>query len=177
MPATCLWLWLVLPDAPLVAQESLCGKINQEGKLSIKARDWERADELCNCNGLQRLEMKKVPLLHLPPCFDQLQELQHLDLSKSNLVRFPPEVLRMESLQYLSLAHTRIQLLPDEIADMPALRHLDLRGTGVEDLPADLQHLEVIDMRLILLSKVEQDELRARFPNTQIFLSSPCHCH
>lgn len=83
----------------------------------------------------------------------------------------------MYELEHISIANTKINYLPDEIADLPNLQTLDLSGTGIEALPYGLDHLKTIDMRLIMLSKLEQDELRQRFPNVQIFFSSPCHCH
>jgi Leucine-rich repeat (LRR) protein len=156
---------------------SPCGQLSDEGVLKLKPKDWERTSELCDCSGLIALSLRKSPLLKLPPCIVDLQQMRSLDLSKSAMATFPIELTQLYGLEEISIANTTIAFLPDEVADLPNLRVLDLRGTGIEDLPYGLDHLERIDMRLIMLSKAEQDELRARFPNTQIFFSSPCHCH
>lgn len=151
--------------------------MDAEGTLRVKPKQWEQLEEVCECVQVNHLELKKLPLIKLPPCLAHLQEIRSLDLSKTGLVTFPEVVLEMYSLEHLSIAHTGISYLPDEIADLPNLKTLDLRGTGIEVLPYGLEFLEMIDMRLIMISKAEQDTLRSRLPNTDIFLSSPCHCH
>lgn len=177
--ASCCWIQCILISilSLTAAAQSLCDKVDDEGVLRVKPKQWERLDEVCECTHLIQLELKKLPLLKLPPCLANLQEIRSLDLTKTGLVTFPKVVLEMYSLEHLSIAHTGISFLPDEIADLPNLKTLDLRGTGVEVLPHGLEYLEMIDMRLIMISKAEQDTLRAQFPNTDIFLSSPCHCH
>lgn len=161
----------------LLAQQSLCGQVDEGGHLKLKPSQVELLEALCDCTGVLSVELKKLPLIKLPACFNQLLDLRKLDLSRTGLATFPMAICEMYTLEHLSIAHTDIVYLPDEIADLPNLQYLDLRGTGIEDLPHGLEHLHTIDMRLIMLSKLEQDDLRSRFPNTKIFFSSPCHCH
>lgn len=170
-------LCLTSTSAAFAQSNDLCERIDQEGTLKLKPKEWVHTEQLCACGGILSLSMKKSKLLKLPECFADIQGMRSLDLSKSALVSFPMAITQMYELEHISIANTGINFLPDEIADLPNLQTLDLRGTGIEALPHGLDHLKTIDMRLIMLSKLEQDELRDRFPNVQIFFSSPCHCH
>ena len=161
----------------LCAQSDICESIKEDGSLKVKSGQWERIDELCDCAGLIELNLRKSRAVKLPDCFENLADLRGLDLTKSALATFPPVVAKMYGLRHLSIAHTDIHFLPDEVADLIELKTLDLRGTKIEALPDGLDFLEKIDMRLIMMSKLEQDEIRVRFPETEIYFSSPCHCH
>lgn len=177
--AICLTAILCLPglNAAFAQSSDLCDRIDEEGVLKLKPKEWALTEQICECSGISTLSMKKSQLLKLPECFDRIQGLRSIDLSKSALTTFPMALTQMYELEHISIANTGINYLPDEIADLPNLQTLDLRGTGIEALPHGLDHLKTIDMRLIMLSKLEQDKLRERFPNVQIFFSSPCHCH
>ncbi|MCA1750594.1 MAG: leucine-rich repeat domain-containing protein [Cryomorphaceae bacterium] len=170
-------LTLISAVSFLSAQPDICETVKDDGSLKVKPKQWERLDEVCKCTGVKELNLKKSPALKLPECFEDLVNLRTLDLSKSALATFPSVVTKMYSIEHLSLAHTDIHFLPDEVADLVGLKTLDLRGTKIEALPEGLNFLEKIDMRLIMMSKLEQDEIRARFPRTEIFFSSPCHCN
>lgn len=155
----------------------VCDWADEDGVLKLKPKHADRLEEVCACENVRVLILKKTPLLKLPECLAEMQNLRSLDLTKAALQRFPDVIFRMYSLEHLSLAHTKIEYLPDEAADLINLKSIDLRGTGVEVLPDGFDFVKTVDMRLIMLSKKEQDELRARFPRTEIYLSSPCHCH
>ncbi len=156
---------------------SLCDRIDEEGQLKLRKASYEELEALCSCATLRSLELRKCQAAKLPPCFAEMEQLRHLDLSKAVLPTFPMVVCQMYGLEHLSLAHTSIAYLPEEVADLPQLRHLDLRATEIESLPTGLGHLEVIDFRLRRISKRDQEEIRAQYPDISIFFSSPCHCN
>lgn len=169
---------LTLISLPSSAEGTdICDWADDDGVLKLKPKHTHRLEEVCACENIRVLILKKTPLIKLPECLANMTNLRSLDLTKGAPQRFPEVISRMYTLEHLSLAHTKIEYLPDEVADLINLKSLDLRGTGVEVLPAGLDFVETVDMRLIMLSKGDQDELRAMFPHTEIYLSSPCHCH
>lgn len=170
-------LTLISAASFLSAQPGICESVKDDGSLKVKPKQWESLGDLCECVDVKELRLKKSPALKLPECFEDLVNLHTLDLSKSAFATFPSVVTKIYSLEHLSLAHTDIYFLPDAVAELFNLKTLDLRGTKIEALPDGLDFLDKIDMRLIMMSKAEQDEIRARFPRTEIYFSSPCHCH
>lgn len=153
-----------------------CSDIDADKGLRITKKNISVLDDVCNCAELKRLTFKKVPVLRLPQCLIEMDSLQTLSFEKSPIRTIPETVLEMQQIETLDLSYTHLYVLPDAIANMPNLRYLNVSGTHISILPEGLDHLARIDMYNVEMTRAEQKALRAQYPQTEIYLSSPCKC-
>lgn len=154
------------------AQNSECLFKVVKGKITIKN---EQVGSLCPCE-FERLKVKNRDNFELTECL-QAKPLVVLSIVKTPLDHFPEGITAIKSLKKISLKFTGIAALPDDIANLQSLEELDLRGTEVKTLPSGLRHLKKIDLRMVDLSKNQQQALREQYPEIKIFFSSPCNCN
>lgn len=159
------------------ANRGICEKVDDEGYLKVHPKEALRLEDLCLCDDLVSLELRKRNLARLTDCFESLIHLKKLDLRKSTLSGFPAILLKLQSLEELSLAHTNINFLPENLYELNSLRKLDLQGTAINVLPDGLEHIEVIDFRMCDLNKETQDSMKEQYPDITFFFPSPCNCH
>lgn len=163
---------------PLPAQAAVspCDRISRKGELHINNLAKAEATGVYNCEGIRSLSFRKSDIIHLPKWIVNLTKLESLNLSKTGLERFPMAITQLKNLRNLDLSFTKLYYLPPEIKHLINLETLNLRGTKISNLPPGLEHLHTIDMRMIDLSRDEQETLRKAHPEIEIYFSSPCNC-
>lgn len=152
-----------------------CGTVDEKGLLVLKKATYSDVEALCKCD-ITALHLLKYRANNLPPCIGTMKQLRQLKIENSAIQSFPVALLQMEGLESLSIAFSSVAVLPDDMWRMEGLRELNLRGTAISVLPEGLDFLEMIDMRMIALSKVEQNQLREQYPQAAIYFSAPCKC-
>lgn len=173
------WISFIIPS-----ESAICDRVDNNGELRLKDADLKTAGLLCECENIRSLSFKKCSFIVLPVCLSADKDcecavnsgIESLSFTKTNIQRLPEGLEKFENLRHLDLSFTDIVFLPDEIAGFYALKTLNLRGTGVVSLPDGLEHLEMIDMRMIDLNRDEQEAIYAQYPDVKIFFSSPCQC-
>jgi|GEM_PF-2612716 len=171
--------WILSLSCFLLAQAVCCQAPCDNNSLSIRIKKGREADLnlLCSCDSLEVLDLSRLAINTLPSCIFDLPALEKLNLSKTGIRELPSAILKMEKLEVLNLSNTALEILPEELAHLSNLRTLILKGTQVNVLPSGLDQLQKIDMRYIDFTREEQRNIRAQYPNAEIFLSSPCHCN
>lgn len=159
------------------ADRAICENIDEEGFLKVHHKEIIKLENLCLCDDMVSLELRRRNLVNLTECFENLIHLKKLDLRKSTLSGFPAILLKLQGLEELSLAHTNINFLPENLYELNSLRKLDLQGTSINVLPDGLEHIEVIDFRMCDLNKETQDSMKEQYPSITFFFPSPCNCH
>lgn len=169
-----------LPCVPLglrsAKKESVCERVSTKGFIHIRTSDLSHIQEICRCTGLRQISFKNCEINALPECVSEIIHLESLDLSKTHIERFPEEILDLSKLKTLNLAFTPMYFLPPTLSELKNMETLNLRGTEISVLPPGLDHLKKIDMRMIEMSRKEQEDLRAQYPEVKIYFSSPCNC-
>jgi len=165
---------LMMSILPIDSFQSPCSGV-KNGVLTLKGEEVGQLEAYCDCS-LERLELKKALFIDFPACFEN-REVSSLSVENIDLAGFPRGILKLRDLQELSFKNTGLSFLPKGIARLRSLRTLDLRGTDINALPEGLDHLEKIDLRLTEINKSDQEAIRAQYPQTKIFFSSPCNCN
>jgi Leucine-rich repeat (LRR) protein len=70
--------------------------------------------------------------------------------------------------------------LPKELVDLPRLEFLDVWSNELETVPKEykgFKNLKKVDLRVILLSDSQKDEIQKNFPTgTEVMFSPGCNC-
>lgn len=169
-------LWILWTSFAIPAKQSICDRVDKNGKLQIIDADLNNLGSICNCDNIRSLSFKKCSYVALPVCRLANDGIESISFSKTNIQRLPDGLQNFVNLQDLDLSFTNIVFLPDDFYQFYALKTLNLRGTAIVSLPDGLENLEMIDMRMIDLSRDEQDAIYAQYPEVKIFFSSPCQC-
>ena len=149
------------------------------------------------------LRLRREKLTQIPAVIFTFTNLRELDLSKNNLQTVPPEIVALQNLEVLNLGRNNIDSLPIEVAQLSHLRELDLSRNPVEHLPEEMGYmlslerlvlwstpmysfpvsfseldgrLRYIDLRSCLLTRDEQDSIRALLPSPKIVWDQACNC-
>jgi Leucine-rich repeat (LRR) protein len=69
--------------------------------------------------------------------------------------------------------------LPDEIGNLKKLRYLDMWSNNITRLPgsmAEMYALEEVDLRVIVMTQSEQEDINILLPNTKVHMDQHCNC-
>ncbi|NEN23026.1 hypothetical protein G3O08_05870 [Cryomorpha ignava] len=177
-------LWILWTSFTIPVNQSICERIDKNGKLQIKNTDLNNLGAICSCENIRSLSFKKCNFVALPECVSTTKEcectanggVESISFSKANIQRLPEGLENFNNLQNLDLSFTDIVFLPEDLYQFYELKTLNLRGTGIVSLPDGLENLEMIDMRMIDLSRDDQEAIYAQYPEVKIYFSSPCQC-
>lgn len=151
---------------------------------------------------VKRLDLSKQKLSKVPADVFQLKNLYELVLSKNKLTRIPDEISQLKKLRILRVDRNKIESLPESIGSLQYLEILDINrsdmfylpeslgncssleriiawDTNLSTLPASLKkctQLMYIDLRNIMFSKAQQEELEKMLPGTKIDFTIDCNC-
>jgi Leucine-rich repeat (LRR) protein len=150
-----------------------------------------------------KLSVKKQKLTELPSEIFAFKNLQYLDVSRNKLSKFPANITTFKYLQELDIAGNKIEVItkelgelehlkkfsasqnglvsiPAEIKNLKKLKHMDLWGNDIGSLPYQISELkntlEILDLRVILMSLDEHKKIKELLPNTKIKFSKACNC-
>ena len=129
---------------------------------------------------LNELILSNNKIVKIPAEITGLTYLQNLNLANNEFISIPPEIALLKNLQVLTLNRNNLQTLPVEMGKMYSLKVLDIWGTEVDTLPYEiskLKHtLQKLDMRVIYMSRANQNEILEWFPLTEVLFSKACNC-
>lgn len=168
-PFAILVIWLILISA---VSKSQCPFSVKDGTIIVVGDQMTSSQRLCDCD-FDRLIIRRSSHLYIPDCLD----LKEFKLTKTHIPVFPRFFRDQTNLEKLTLRFAGLDSVPSALSRLESLRELDLRGNELTTLPQGLDQVRRIDLRFNPIDKREQEALRARYPQAQIFFSSPCNCN
>jgi Leucine-rich repeat (LRR) protein len=134
-----------------------------------------------------RLKLRRKGYKQIPPEVFNFKNLRELDLIGNKIERIPNEISSLPELEILRLGSNQIevigkeivQALPFEIGELNNLEFLQIWGNDITLLPESIQNLnklKYLDMRAILLTDSEREDVLEQLPQTEIFISPGCNC-
>lgn len=128
---------------------------------------------------LQWLDLSKNRLVAIPANIGLLKNLKKLILFKNKIEVLPPEIGKLENLQELIINQNELETLPEEIGNLKKLRYLDMWSNNISRLPgsmAEMHALEEVDLRVIVMTQSEQEDIKNLLPNTEVKMDNHCNC-
>jgi len=139
----------------------------------------EVPEEIRKFRNLQVLKLSRNNLKALPEWVGEFKNLQVLDLGYNKLKVLPPGIGNCRQLVFLGLNRNLIETLPKEIGQLELLEVIEMWDNEVQYFPEEiklLHNLKVFELRGILFSQQEQDQIRQLLPDTDILFSPSCNC-
>jgi Leucine-rich repeat (LRR) protein len=149
-------------------------------RLKLRRKGFkEIPPEVFQFPNLQELDLGSNKITQLPTNIAQLKNLKILRLNRNKIQVVGKELGELTDLIYLDLGRNQIQALPFEIGKLKKLEFLQIWGNEITMLPEsinDLSALKWLDMRAILLTDSEREELLEQLPQTEVLISPGCNC-
>lgn len=149
-------------------------------KLDLsKQKRKEVPEQIRQFKNLQVLKLSKNNLTEIPEWIGEFKNLQVLDLSYNKLKAIPSGIGNCRQLVFLGLNRNLIETLPREIGNLKALEVIEMWDNEVQYLPEEiksLSSLRIFELRGILFSQQEQDQIRMLLPDTEVLFSPSCNC-
>ncbi|MBK7966481.1 MAG: leucine-rich repeat domain-containing protein [Bacteroidetes bacterium] len=136
-------------------------------------------EEIRSFKNLQVLRLSRNKLTEIPEWIGELKNLQVLDLSYNNLKMLPDSIGNCTQLVHLGLNRNVIETLPHTIGRLEFLEVIELWDNEIISLPDEIKHLhnlKTLELRGILFSKEEQEQIFNLLPETNVFFSPSCNC-
>ncbi|MCF8278164.1 MAG: leucine-rich repeat domain-containing protein [Flavobacteriales bacterium] len=161
-------------------EEALAAPRDSVYSLKLKDRLREVPPEVFTAfPNLQWLDLSKNRLTEIPKSVGLLKNLKKLILYKNKIVSLPAEIGELENLQELIINQNELESLPMEIGNLKKLRYLDMWSNNITRLPgsvAEMYALEEIDLRVIVMTQSEQEDIKILLPNVKVQMDSHCNC-
>ena len=161
-------------------EEALAAPRDSVYSLKLKSRLREVPPEVFTAfPNLQWLDLSKNRLTEIPANLGLLKNLKKLILFKNKIESLPPEIGQLEDLRELIINQNELQTLPEEIGNLKKLRYIDMWSNNITHLPksmAEMYALEEIDLRVIVMTENEQEDIKLMLPNTTVQMDSHCNC-
>lgn len=128
---------------------------------------------------LQWLDLSRNHLQEIPPQVGMLKNLKKLILNKNKIEQLPAEIGQLEDLRELIISQNELESLPPEIGQLKKLRYLDMWSNNISRLPsemAEMYALEEVDLRVIVMTEAEQEDIKTLLPNTKVHMDQHCNC-
>jgi Leucine-rich repeat (LRR) protein len=149
-------------------------------KLDLsKQKHKEVPQEIRNFKNLQVLKLSRNKLKEIPEWIGELKKLQVLDLSYNKIKLLPDSISNCTDLVYLGLNRNVIETLPHTIGRLEFLEVIELWDNEIIALPGEikqLHNLKTLELRGILFSQEEQEQIYNLLPETNVFFSPSCNC-
>ena len=147
-------------------------KLRRKGYKEIPA-------EVFNFKNLKELDLIGNKIKRIPSEINNLSQLEILRLGNNEIEVIGKEISSLSKLKYLDLGKNNIQALPFEIGELSSLEFLQIWGNDITLLPESIQNLnklKYLDMRAILLTDSEREDVLEQLPQTEVFISPGCNC-
>lgn len=128
---------------------------------------------------LHELDLSRNRLKSIPPEIQLLKKLKRLLLFKNRIESLPPQIGELENLVELIINNNELVTLPDEIGNLKKLRYLDMWSNNISVLPHsmfEMKALQEVDLRVIVMTEREQDDINAVLPNVKVHMDKHCNC-
>jgi Leucine-rich repeat (LRR) protein len=161
-------------------EEALAAPRDSVYSLKLKDRLREVPPEVFTAfPNLQWLDLSKNRLTEIPANLGLLKNLKKIILFKNKIESLPPEIGLLEDLRELIINQNELQMLPEEIGNLKKLRYIDMWSNNITHLPksmTEMYGLEEIDLRVIVMTENEQEDIKLMLPNTTVQMDSHCNC-
>ena len=147
-------------------------KLRRKGFKEIPA-------EVFNFKNLKELDLIGNKIKRIPSEISNLPHLEILRLGNNEIEVIGKEISSLNKLRYLDLGKNNIQALPFEIGELSSLEFLQIWGNDITLLPESIQNLsklKYLDMRAILLTDSEREDVLEQLPQTEVLISPGCNC-
>jgi len=149
-------------------------------RLKLRRKNYkEIPPEILKFKNLRELDLISNNIKRIPSDIGKLEKLEILRLERNQIDVVGKEIGNLPNLKYLDLGKNRIQALPYEIGNLSSLEFLQIWGNEITLIPESIQKLEklkYLDMRAILLTESEKEDVLEQLPNTEVLLSPGCNC-
>lgn len=167
-------LYKSLKSAALVSPDSVF-------RLSLKGKKLkEIPPAVFQFKNLRELDLTRNRIEYLPNEINQLKKLEKLNLSKNRLKEINPQIGSCIELRWLDVGKNDLTKLPDQICVLEKLEYLQLWANEITSLPTKfykLKNIRQIDMRAIIISESEREEINDQLPKqADVLFSPPCNC-
>lgn len=161
-------------------EEALSASKDSVYSLKLKARLKEVPLEVfTEFPNLQWLDLSKNRLKQIPPQLGMLKKLKKLILNKNKIESIPAEIGELEDLRILIISQNELETLPEEIGKLKKLRYIDMWSNNITGLPPTMEEmhaLQEVDLRVIVMTEEEQENIRLALPNVKVHLDEHCNC-
>lgn len=161
-------------------EEALSATKDSVFSLKLKARLKEVPSEVfTEFPNLQWLDLSKNRIKELPPQLGLLKKLKKLILFKNKIEALPPEIGELEDLRELIVNQNELETLPEEIGNLKKLRYIDMWSNNITGLPgsmAEMWALQEVDLRVIVMTEAEQENIRDMLPDIKVHMDEHCNC-
>ncbi|MCF8463548.1 MAG: leucine-rich repeat domain-containing protein [Flavobacteriales bacterium] len=161
-------------------EEALAAPRDSVYSLKLKNRLREVPPEVFTAfPNLQWLDLSKNRLVDIPSNIGLLKNLKKLILYKNKIESLPPQIGELENLQELIINQNELVTLPEEIGNLKKLRYLDMWSNNITRLPgsmAEMYALEEVDLRVIVMTQSEQEDIKILLPNAEVKMDNHCNC-
>ncbi len=149
-------------------------------RLTLRKKKYkEFPRDIYKFKNLQYLDLSKNAIKELPDSLIEFKFLQFFSISKNGLERLPSNIGKIKTLKYINANQNNLTRLPYTFGDLENLEFADLWSNNLEEFPESLKNLKSLrsmDLRNILIPKVNQENLENELPKTTIYFSPPCNC-
>lgn len=161
-------------------EEALAAPHDSVYSLKLKGRLRQVPPEVFTAfPNLQWLDLSKNRLKEIPAELGLLRNLKKLILFKNKIEALPPEIGQLEDLRELIINQNELETLPEEISNLKKLRYIDMWSNNIGRLPqsmADMPALEEVDLRVIVMTEAEQEDIKTILQNSTVKIDNHCNC-
>jgi Leucine-rich repeat (LRR) protein len=139
----------------------------------------EVPDKIRVFKNLRELKVNHNSIKELPTWIGDFTKLEVLEASNNDLVEIPPSIGNLVNLKFLGLNRNLIETLPHEIGLVSKLEVLEMWDNELGSVPEEiknLKRLKTFELRGILFSADQQQQISELLPDTQIYFSPTCNC-
>lgn len=149
-------------------------------RLKLRRKGYETfPPEIFKFKNLKELDLGNNRISSIPPNIGELEKLEILVLERNKFTAVGKEIGTLRRIRYLDFGMNNIEALPHEMGKLINLEFLQIWGNEITALPASMEKLENLkwlDMRTIILTTSERQNLTDMFPQTEILVSPDCNC-
>jgi Leucine-rich repeat (LRR) protein len=160
-------------------EEALAAPKDSVYSLKLKNRLKEIPEEVFQFTNLQWLDLSKNRLKAISPKIGLLKKLKKLILEKNRIESLPSEIGQLEDLRELIINRNELETLPEEIGNLKKLRYIDMWSNNITGLPQTMDEmyaLQEVDLRVIVFTEQEQQEIKAVLQNVNLKMDEHCNC-
>lgn len=160
-------------------EEALAANKDSVYSLKLKDRLKEIPEEVFQFTNLQWLDLSKNRLKKISPKIGLLKKLKKLILERNKIESLPSEIGQLEDLRELIINRNELETLPDEIGNLKKLRYIDMWSNNITGLPPTMDEmfaLQEVDLRVIVFTEKEQEDIRSVLQNVTVKMDEHCNC-
>lgn len=163
-----------LKEAATISPDSVY-RLHLKGK---KLRDIPEA--VFKFPNLQELVLTRNQFTEIPSSIVKLEKLQKLSFAKNHIKYINPMLAQLKNLRELVVSQNDLVELPKELVDLQNLVVLDVWSNELEAVPSEFKNfkkLKRVDLRVIILTDSQKEDIQKHFPTgTEVLFSPGCNC-